>query len=108
MLSGSRASGAASTVMAIATSATLRTSTPSKRNGLPPGNPLGRPTSGTRPNDALKPKRPQQEAGMRIEPPPSEACATASIPSATAAAAPPDEPPLLRVVSNGLRVGPNR
>ena len=45
---------------------------------------------------------------MRIEPPPSVPSANGSRPSATAAALPPDEPPLLRVVSNGLRVGPNR
>ena len=45
---------------------------------------------------------------MRIEPPPSVPSASVSMPSATAAALPPDEPPVLRRVSNGLRVGPNR
>ena len=45
-------------------------------------------------------------AGMRIEPPPSPACATGTMPLATAAAEPPLEPPELRVVSHGLRVGP--
>ena len=45
---------------------------------------------------------------MRIEPPPSVPSAIGSMPSATAAAAPPEEPPALRDVSNGLRVGPNR
>ena len=43
---------------------------------------------------------------MRIEPPPSFACPTATIPLATAAAEPPLEPPVVRVVSHGLRVGP--
>ena len=45
-------------------------------------------------------------AGIRIEPPPSPACATGTIPLATAAADPPLEPPALRVTSHGLRVGP--
>src|SRR3954453_20704389 len=44
---------------------------------------------------------------MRTEPPPSVASANDSSPSATAADAPPDEPPVLRVVSNGLGDGPN-
>ena len=45
-------------------------------------------------------------AGMRIDPPPSLACATGTMPAATAAALPPLEPPEERVVSHGLRVGP--
>lgn len=44
---------------------------------------------------------------MRIEPPPSVPSANGNRPSATAAAQPPDEPPVLRLVSNGLRLGPN-
>ena len=43
---------------------------------------------------------------MRIEPPPSVACAMGSMPAATAAAAPPLEPPALCVSFHGLRVGP--
>ncbi len=43
---------------------------------------------------------------MRIEPPPSLACAIGTIPAATAAAEPPLEPPAVRPVSQGLRVGP--
>ena len=43
---------------------------------------------------------------MRSEPPPSLPWATGSIPLATAAAAPPEEPPGVRSVSHGLRVGP--
>jgi len=41
------------------------------------------------------PNRPQQEAGIRIEPPPSLALAIGTIPAATAAEAPPEEPPLV-------------
>ena len=44
---------------------------------------------------------------MRIEPPPSLACANGTIPEATAAAAPPLEPPGVRVRSHGLRVAPH-
>jgi hypothetical protein len=45
---------------------------------------------------------------MRTEPPPSLPWATGTIPEATAAAAPPDEPPGVRSRSQGLRVGPNK
>jgi hypothetical protein len=61
-----------------------------------------------RPRDGLSPKRPQQEAGMRIEPPPSEPCASGARPPATAAAAPPLEPPGVRPGSHGLRQAPFR
>ena len=43
---------------------------------------------------------------MRIEPAPSVACAIGTIPAATAAAAPPLEPPVLWARFHGLRVGP--
>ena len=43
---------------------------------------------------------------MRIEPPPSLPWASGTMPAATAAAAPPEEPPGVRSVSHGLRVGP--
>jgi hypothetical protein len=43
---------------------------------------------------------------MRIEPPPSEPCASGSAPHATAAPAPPDDPPGVREVSHGLRHAP--
>ena len=52
------------------------------------------------------PTRPQQAAGIRSEPPPSLPCAIGTRPAATAAAEPPEEPPGVRVVSHGLRVGP--
>ena len=45
---------------------------------------------------------------MRIEPPPSVACAIGTTPAATNAADPPDEPPALRDGSQGLRVAPCR
>src|SRR5438105_2659443 len=67
------------------------------------------PTNGpaeTRPRDGFSPTSPQALAGMRIEPPPSLACATGVRPAATAAADPPLEPPGVRVRSHGLQVGP--
>src|SRR6188508_668066 len=69
------------------------------------------PNSGPReirPRLAFSPTRPQHEAGIRIEPPPSLAWATGTMPDATAAPEPPDEPPGVRLVSHGLRVGPKR
>ena len=46
----------------------------------------------------FSPKTPQQEDGMRIDPPPSLAWAMGTIPEATAAADPPLEPPVVRSV----------
>src|SRR5215218_1232291 len=43
---------------------------------------------------------------MRIDPPPSVPSATGTRPAATAAALPPEEPPVLRDSSKGLRLGP--
>jgi hypothetical protein len=48
----------------------------------------------TRPRVGLSPTSPHSLAGMRMEPPPSLACATDTMPDATAAAEPPDEPPV--------------
>src|SRR6185503_8461082 len=62
--------------------------------------------AGTRPKDALMPKRPVNPHGMRIEPPPSVPTASGPIPAATAAAAPPDEPPGVFALFQGLRVTP--
>ncbi len=61
-----------------------------------------------RPRAGLRPTSPQHAAGMRIEPPPSLPCASGTMPDATAAAAPPDEPPGVLSVSHGLRAGPKR
>ena len=59
-----------------------------------------------RPRAGLRPTRPQHAAGMRIEPPPSLAWAIGTMPDATAAAEPPEEPPVVRAVSHGLRAAP--
>ena len=45
---------------------------------------------------------------MRIEPPPSLPCASGTMPPATAAAAPPEDPPAVSAGSQGLRVAPVR
>ena len=60
----------------------------------------------TSPLDGLKPNTPQHPAGTRIDPPESVAWAIGTIPEATAAAAPPLDPPGVRVRSHGLAVGP--
>ncbi len=62
---------------------------------------------GIRSRDGFSPTRPLQDAGMRTEPPPSVACAIGTMPAATAAPAPPLDPPALRAGSHGLRTGPN-
>jgi hypothetical protein len=54
----------------------------------------------------LSPRRPLHDAGMRIDPPPSSACAIGAIPAATAAPAPLDDPPGVRSGSHGLREMP--
>src|SRR5664280_3087188 len=59
-----------------------------------------------RPRLGLRPTSPQHDAGMRMEPAPSMACAMGTARAATNAAAPPLEPPTPRSVSHGLRVGP--
>src|SRR5687768_1263932 len=69
------------------------------------------PTSGPmglRARVGLRPKRPQAEAGIRMEPPPSVAWAAGRMPAATAAAEPPLEPPGEWSRFQGLRVGPKR
>src|ERR671921_119579 len=62
---------------------------------------------GTKPNDCLKPKIPQNAAGMRIEPAPSLPCARGPRPAATGAAAPPLDPPGVFSRFQGLNEGPN-
>ena len=59
-----------------------------------------------RPWLGLSPTSPQHDAGMRMLPPPSDALANGTIPTATAAAAPPLDPPDVRSNAHGLRVGP--
>ncbi len=48
------------------------------------------------------PERPQQALGMRMEPPPSEPVASGTIPAASAADEPPEDPPGPLDRSNGL------
>ena len=50
---------------------------------------------------------PQNEAGLRKEPPVSEPVQTGSMSVASAAADPPDEPPALSMGLNGLPVAPH-
>src|ERR1700692_1408060 len=69
------------------------------------------PTAGpgaVRARVVFNPKTPQHDAGIRIEPPPSLPWAIGTIPADTAAADPPLEPPVVRVGSQGLRLGPKR
>lgn len=66
------------------------------------------PTSGpwlTRARVGFRPTSAHSDAGMRIDPPPSLAWATGTIPAATAAAEPPLEPPAECPGFHGLRVG---
>src|SRR5699024_4321969 len=70
-----------------------------------------RPTpgpTGVRPLVGFNPNRLVKDAGIRIDPPPSLAPATGTIPEATAAAAPPLEPPGEKFLCHGLRVAPCR
>src|SRR5699024_5545169 len=64
------------------------------------------PDAGIIPWVGLNPTVPQQAAGMRIDPAPSEPVATGTAPAPTNAADPPDDPPLVRLPSCGLRVCP--
>jgi hypothetical protein len=87
-----------------ALSRTERLTTPEPANPAQPSPTTG--PIGLRPRLAFSPNSPQREAGIRIEPPPSVACAIGRIPADTAAAAPPDEPPGDLLRSQGLQVGP--
>lgn len=59
-----------------------------------------------RPRLGFKPTSPHIAAGIRIEPPPSDALAIAVMPAATDAAAPPLDPPAPNAVFHGFRVAP--
>src|SRR2546421_8628890 len=88
-----------------AVSATVRAMTPlvaSPAQSSPRSGPLE-----MRPRDGFRPTTPQHDAGIRMEPPPSPPWLRAHRPAATAAAAPPLEPPAVRLVSTGLRAGGN-
>src|SRR5262249_40046286 len=101
---GSPGAGPAMASSRAALSRTLRV-TACPTNMLPQPSPTSGP-EGVRARVGFKPKRPQFAAGTRIEPPPSPACAAGTMPAATAAAAPPLDPPALRPTSQGFRVGP--
>src|SRR6267154_6402257 len=62
--------------------------------------------AGTLPNVAFRPTNPLKLDGMRTEPPPSVPMASGPSPAATAAPAPPEEPPGVRSRFHGLRVMP--
>ncbi len=99
---GSPTAGPAITSSRAAASRTVRASGPAVPR--PTGSPcIGLPL--IRPRLGLNPTRPQHEAGIRIDPPPSDPCATGTSPAATAAPAPPLEPPAIRVRSHGVRAG---
>ncbi len=55
----------------------------------------------------LSPNRPQNEDGTRIEPLVSEPSDSGTSPPATAPPEPPEEPPVMWLVSCGLREGPS-
>ena len=61
---------------------------------------------GTSPRVVFSPNRAQDAAGARIDPAPSDAVDAGTSAAATAAAAPPLEPPGVRCRSHGLRVMP--
>src|SRR5947207_10906245 len=61
----------------------------------------------TRPRCVFSPNRPQQPAGNRIGPPPSDAYAAPTRPAATAAPDPPLDPPALDPCFHGFCVTPN-
>src|SRR5512137_167016 len=61
---------------------------------------------GTTPQVGFRPKTPQKLPGMRIDPPPSVPTASGAKPAATAAAAPPLDPPGDLVGSQGFRLTP--
>ncbi len=61
--------------------------------------------SDTRPREGLTPTRPHTLDGMRMDPPPSLPWAAGARPAATAAAAPPLDPPADRDRSHGVLAG---
>src|SRR4051812_36853561 len=101
--SGAWGSGPASTDSSNARSPTLRAIGPPTEvvsHWLDCGH------SGTRPSDGRSPTTPQNDAGLRSEPPMSEPSASGTMPDASAHAAPPDEPPADRLGSTGFNVVP--
>ena len=95
----------ATTSSAYAISANVRAIGPRVEN-VPQVGQSGSPF-GITPCVGLNPAMPHTSDGIRIDPPPSEPVHNATIPDATDAAEPPDEPPLVASIAHGLRVGPN-
>ena len=62
----------------------------------------------SRPRVGLSPTRPLIDAGIRIDPPPSLACAMGTAPAATRAAEPEELAPAVWSSDQGLRTGPRR
>ena len=89
----------ASSIAAVSRSERLTTSSAA----MPPTWLLNDGPPGIAPREGFSPTRPQQAAGTRVEPPASVACAKPTMPAATAAAAPPDEPPGVSAGLSGLR-----
>ena len=90
---GSGTGAPASTDHASATSSTVRAIGPTVSKVGQSGN---TPSSGMRPQLGFRPTSPQQAAGRRIEQPVSVARPRSQRPAASAAALPPDEPPVVR------------
>ena len=63
---------------------------------------------GIRPTDGFSPTTPFSDAGIRTDPAPSLPSASGPRPEATAAAAPPLEPPAVSPCAQALCVGPKR
>ncbi len=60
-----------------------------------------------RPKVGFRPKVPQKDEGTRIDPLVSDPIASATMPAATAAPEPEDDPPAMRERSCGLRQSPS-
>ncbi len=86
-----------------AVSRTVRETTPSVVAPIH-SSPIG--ACVTLPRHGFRPTRPHSLAGTRMEPPPSLAWAAGTIRAATAAAEPPDDPPVEWAGFHGLRLGP--
>ena len=65
------------------------------------------PSRGSLPCAGFSPNTPQNEDGMRMDPPVSVPSAMRTQREATAAADPPEEPPVMRSEPNGLWAGPH-
>ena len=64
------------------------------------------PRVGSTPQPGLKPTQPHSAAGMRTEPAVSVPSASGTMPAATAAAEPPEEPPVVSAGFQGFLVAP--